>query len=295
LKVVLYGLVPSSTRGGHSLELSKLATYRTSTNPLSLAVTPAPDGRAQIAVADLMKSLSVVQVVPPSSASPEYRLQEASRHFATLWSSAAAVVADDEWVVADMEGNLITLRQNDAEGESRRRLEVTGEFRLGEVVNKIVPIATPQQTTKRDVKVDDDTADSHVDRSGGGGKVTARRVGPLVVPRCFAGTVEGAIYMLASINPAYRNVLLLLQSALATRVQAPGYMPWAKFRAWKTEVVEKDEPFRFVDGEMLEQGLTALDDDELQGVLTEGGLTDASLGVSVHEVRGWAEELRRLC
>ncbi len=285
------------------MELSKLATYRTSTNPMSLAVTPATaDTPAQIAVADLMKSLSVIQVIPPSSASPEYRLQEMSRHFASLWSSAAAVLQEDEWVVADMEGNLITLRQNrgDSSEEIQRRLEVTGEFRLGEVVNKIVPLATPTPQKSRDTTMTD--ADGSAAARGGGlGQDSAKskaqaRVGPLVSPRAFAATVEGAIYMLASINPAYQNVLLLLQSALATRVQAPGYMPWSKFRSWKTEAVEKDEPFRFVDGEMLEQALLALDDAELQALLREGGLAaEDSLNVTVPEVRGWAEELRRLC
>ncbi|EXJ94392.1 hypothetical protein A1O1_02786 [Capronia coronata CBS 617.96] len=261
--VVLYGLTPSSTRGDHSLELRKLATYRTSTNPLSIAVTPASSGApALVAVADLMKSLSILQVLPPESSNPEYRLHEASRHFATVWSSSTAVLRENEWVVADMEGNLIMLRQGSLDsdaGPARRRLEVTGEFRLGEVVNKI-----------------------------------PARTGPLVTPRTFLGTIEGAIYMLATISPAYVNVLLLLQSALANRVQAPGYMPWARFRAWKTEVSEKDEPFRVVDGEMIEQGLLALGDQELETVLREGGLMEETLNVSVEEVRGWADELRRL-
>ncbi|EXJ84686.1 hypothetical protein A1O3_05356 [Capronia epimyces CBS 606.96] len=259
--VVLYGLIPSAI-SDYFLELQKLAAYRTSTNPLSIAVTPAsPEAPALIAVADLMKSLSILQVLPPQSSNPEYRLQETSRHFATLWSSSTAVLREDEWVVADMEGNLIMLRQGSLDSDNRaarRRLEVTGEFRLGEVVNKIP------------------------------------RAGPLVTPRTFLATIEGAIYMLATISPAYVNVLLLLQAALATRVQAPGYMPWAKFRAWKTEVLERDEPFRVVDGEMIEQGLQALTDQELETVLREGGLMEEALNVSVEEVRGWADELRRL-
>jgi DNA damage-binding protein 1 len=103
--------------------------------------------------------------------------------------------------------------------------------------------------------------------------------------------------MLATINPAFVNVLLLLQSSLGTRVQAPGYMPWSKYRAWKTEVKEQDEPFRFVDGEMLEQALLAMSDVELETVLREAGLMEEKPtlpAVSVAEVRAWGEELRRL-
>ncbi|KIW12838.1 hypothetical protein PV08_08025 [Exophiala spinifera] len=314
--VVLYGLVPSSSRGGSLLELSKLATYRTSTNPLSLAVTPATqDAPAQIAVADLMKSLSILQVIPPNPDNFEYSLRETGRHFATLWSSATAVIAENEWVVADMEGNLITLRQGqglqDTEGDnSRRRLEVTGEFRLGEVVNKIVPISsTPAPAQQQKGKANSENNNNNGNNSNGNSnsasasaaadtagldpKVTPR-TGPLVTPRAFLATVEGAIYMLATINPAYVNVLLLLQSALAGRVQAPGYMPWTKFRAWKTEVAEKDEPFRVVDGEMVEQGLLALGDGELETVLREGGLMEDNVQVSVEEARAWGDELRRL-
>ncbi|EXJ55210.1 hypothetical protein A1O7_08136 [Cladophialophora yegresii CBS 114405] len=266
--VVLYGLVPSSSRGDHSLQLQKLATYRTSTNPLSLAVTPAtPTSPALIAVADLMKSLSILQVDTKDKNSPTgYSLVETSRHFATLWSSATASIMENEWVVADMEGNLVSLRQiQDGTGPLgyNRRLEVTGEFRLGEVVNKIVALSA------------------------------SPRPRPVVTPRAFVATIEGSIYMLGTINPPYMQILLTLQSVLANRVQAPGYMPWSKFRAWRTEVSEKDEPFRVVDGAMLEQALLQLRDEELAMCLKEGGL-DAE-NVTVQDVRRWGEELKRLC
>jgi DNA damage-binding protein 1 len=172
-------------------------------------------------------------------------------------------------------------------------MEVVGEFRLGEVVNKIVPTTSApgaSQAAKEQWQLTDSEGD----------KVTEdklERTGPVVTPRAFIGTVEGAIYMLASINPAFVNVLLLLQSSLATRIQAPGYMPWSKYRAWKTEVSEKDEPFRFVDGEMLEQALLALTDRELEDILREAGLMEEKPSVpavSVAEVRAWGEELRRL-
>lgn len=305
-QVVLYGLVPSSMRGDHSLRLEKLATYRTSTNPLSLAVTPAtPDEPAIIAVADLMKSLSILHLVKDADSASGYALREICRHFASLWSSATAAIGRNEWVVADMEGNLVTLRQGTgAVDVFSRRLEVTGEFRLGEVVNKIVSLGNPPPPPPSEpVEPTTDESSSkarmksRTDEGEDGRKPVPPalpRVGPLVAPRAFLATVEGAIYMLATINPAFINVLLLLQSALASRAQAPGYMPWAKFRAWKTEVSEKDEPFRVVDGEMLEAALLALDDAALEEVIREAGLAEDNLKVSVEEVRTWGEELRRL-
>ncbi|KIW63676.1 hypothetical protein, variant [Phialophora macrospora] len=287
--VVLYGLVPVSARGDHSLKLQKLAAYRTSTNPLSLAVTPATSASpAVIAVADLMKSLSILHVDSKDKASPTgYSLVEVSRHFATLWSSATTAIMENEWVVADMEGNLITLRQiQDGTGPSgyNRRLEMTGEFNLGEVVNKIVALSvTPRQSRESWSKVSNDPEQIR----------QLPREGPVVTPRAFVATVEGSIYMLGTINPPYLHILLTLQSVLANRVQAPGYMPWSKYRAWRTEVLEKDEPFRVVDGGMLEQALIQLGDDDLEACLKEGGLDGEK--VTVQDVRRWGEELKRLC
>ena len=216
-----------------------------------------------------MKSLSVLEV------GDDFQLKEVSRHFATLWSSATAVVGDNEWVVADMEGNLATMKR-DLDGvtaDDRKRLQLTGEFRLGEVVNKIVPIASKGKGRASSVP-------------------TSVRSGPIVSPKAFLATIEGAIYMLGSINQAYTDALLRLQSSLASKVQAPGYMPWAKYRAWKTEVRDADEPFRFVDGEMVEQGLLHLSDVDLEAVLREGGLLE--INITLEEVRTWGEELRRL-
>ncbi|OAP64952.1 hypothetical protein AYL99_00924 [Fonsecaea erecta] len=306
--IVLYGFVPSSTRGDPSLRLEKLATYRTSTNPLSLAVKPASlDEPASIAVADLMKSLSILQVIYDSSSSTGYSLPEISRHFATVWSSATAIIMENEWVLADMEGNLIMLRQtrdvNKPSGFDYR-LEVTGEFRLNEVVNQIVPLARTPASPGKNRNSHGKNPELVEDLSNPDGRrydsaeqsvaPEASRKGPVVTPRAFVATVEGAIYMLATINPGFVNVLLTLQSALASRVQTPGYMPWSKFRAFKTNILEKDEPFRVVDGEMLEQALLSMSDEELEEVIREGGLMEGQLGVTIQEVRAWGEQLRRL-
>jgi DNA damage-binding protein 1 len=235
----------------------------------------------------LMKSLSILQVDSQSKTSPTgYAFVEVSRHFATLWSTATAAIMENEWIVGDAEGNLITLRQiHDGTGPGgyNRHLEVTGEFRLGEVVNKVVSLS-PTPTYARE---------SWAKFANNPDKINKLpREGPPVTPRAFLATIEGSIYMLGTINPPYLHALLTLQTVVASRIQAPGYMPWSKFRAWKTEVSEKDEPFRVVDGEMLQAALLELRDEELEAVLREGGLS--SEGVTVHDVRKWGEELNRL-
>ena len=86
-----------------------------------------------------MKSVSVVTYGRPTSPGSSYSLVEVARHFATGWSTAVACVAEHTWLESDSDGNLIVLTQNVAgmSEDDRRRLEVTGEFRLGEMVNKI--------------------------------------------------------------------------------------------------------------------------------------------------------------
>jgi DNA damage-binding protein 1 len=278
--------------GMHTLEIKKLASYRTSTNPLSLAVTPSTSSSpATIAVADLMKSVSIVEIQPPEPDEPEWQIIEVSRHYATLWSSAVAVMGENEWVVADMEGNLAMLNRNPegVTGDDRKRLAVTGEFRIGEVVNKIIPIFPPGSVAGKGKGKERSRTLSTADRNQ-----QNSRSGPLIYPKAFLATIEGAIYMLGSINPSYIDALIRLQNTLANKVESPGYMPWNRYRAWKTEVRESDDPFRFVDGEVVEQALLRLGDEELAQALKEAGLSEGENPVGVEEARSWGEELRRL-
>jgi DNA damage-binding protein 1 len=193
--------------------------------------------------------------------------------------------------------------KRDPEGvtaDDRKRLQVTGEFRLGEVVNKIAPIFAPGSgpaPSNGKGKERARTLSSAANPITGSNSMDVdqpARSGPIVLPKAFLATVEGAIYMLGTINSSYTDVLLRLQSSLANRVSAPGYMPWTKFRAWKTEVRDSEEPFRFVDGEMVEQGLLRLSDTDLEAVLREAGLTEGGSKVTLEEVKAWGEELRRL-
>lgn len=109
-----------------------------------------------------------------------------------------------------------------------------------------------------------------------------------VMPKAFLATVEGGVYMFGSIADSYVSPLLKLQNALAEKVQAPGYMPWAKWRAVRNEVREGEEPFRVVDGELVEEVLR-LDDGRLEGIVGEG-----DVGWSVERTKSVVEGLRRL-
>lgn len=78
-----------------------------------------------------------------------------------------------------------------------------------------------------------------------------------------------------------------LQSTVSAYVDSLGNLPFNKFRAFSSAVREAEEPFRFVDGELIERFLAL--DQRLQDEIT------AVLGVKdVESIRGMVEGLRRL-
>jgi hypothetical protein len=73
---------------------------------------------------------------------------------------------------------------------------------------------------------------------------------------------------------------------MAELVQSPGHLPFDKYRAFKNVDREGDEPFRFVDGELVERFLDV--SESLQEEICNG------LGPSVEDIRNMVEELKRL-
>lgn len=234
--------------------LTKKASYRTATAPIDISVTD-----NIIGVTDLMKSLSLVEYTKPRGGLPA-SLTEVARHFETLWGTAVANVGENTYLEADAEGNLVVLQHEVSSyaEEDKRRLRVTSEMLLGEMVNRIRRIDVLPSATAT------------------------------VIPRAFLGTVDGSIYLFALIAPGKQDLLMRMQSIMASMVKSPGDVPFAKFRGFKTGVRDmgEDGPTRFVDGELVERYLDL--GEELQGKVA------GELGVDVEEMRGMVEGLKRV-
>lgn len=248
--VVIYTLEGSS--------LYKAASYRTSTAPIDIAVK----GNL-IAIVDLMKSVSVVEYNRGTEGLPD-TLEEKARHFQTAWGTAVAHVDTDTILESDAEGNLMVLHQNTSgvTSEDRRRLEITSEIRLGEMVNRIRSFEVPTSTNAT------------------------------VVPKAFLGTVDGSIYLFALIAPSYRDLLMRLQSNMAAMLCSPGDVPFNSYRAFKNSVREAEEPFRFVDGELVERFLDCSKDE--QDEMCKGLGTQKGKVMDAEDIKGIVEGLRRL-
>lgn len=78
-----------------------------------------------------------------------------------------------------------------------------------------------------------------------------------------------------------------LQTALSERIHTLGGIDFNTYRGFKTRDMETAEPFRFVDGELIERFLDQ--EESVQAELVAG------LGPSVEDVRNLVEELKRLC
>ncbi|KAI9763145.1 MAG: hypothetical protein M1835_007918 [Candelina submexicana] len=232
--------------------LTKCASYRTSTAPIDITVID-----NYIAVADLMKSVSIVEYKRGENGLPD-TLNEVARHFQTTWATAVAHIDENTYLESDAEGNLMVLNQNinGVTEDDRRRLNITSEMLLGEMVNKIRKINIP----------------------------TAPHA--TVSLRAFLATVEGSIYLFGLIAPEKRDLLMRLQANIAKFVESPGKIAFNKYRAFKNTVREAEEPFRFVDGEVIEQFADC--SPEVQEQIVQG------LGVNMEDVKGIVDGLRRL-
>lgn len=257
------------------MKIEKTATYRTSTAPIDLAVVG-----DLIVIADLMKSVCIVQYIKGQDGAND-RLEEIGRHYQTVWTTAVASIDKDMLLVSEAEGNLIVLSRNEGgvTEQDKHRLVPTSEIRLGEMVNRIRPIniqqlasstVTPRAflATVRILPTLRYPLDAHTKQS-------------------FFLQVEGSIYLFALIGPDHNDFLITLQSVIASKVDSLGNLPLDKFRAFRTLTRSADAPYRFVDGELIEQFLhceAALQEE----IVAEVGSRD------VAEVKTMIEALRRL-
>ncbi|RKF55110.1 DNA damage-binding protein 1a [Golovinomyces cichoracearum] len=247
--VVVYSYLETTTG---SADFTKVATYRCSTCPIDIVVN-----NKTIAVADLQKSLVLLEY-HPSKDGKSNKLVEIARHYQAYWATAASHLGDESYLESDQEGNLIILRRN-IEGltaEDKRRLNITGEFHLGEMVNRIQRVQMKP------------------------------KFNAVVIPRAFLATTEGSIYLLSAIPFSTQDLLFNLQNSIASHVKTLGNIDFNSYRSFRNKDREATEPFRFVDGELIER---FLDQDEIvQRNICTG------LGQSVEDIRDLVEELKRL-
>ncbi|CAI5489016.1 unnamed protein product [Closterium sp. Naga37s-1] len=189
-----------------------------------------------IIVGDLMKSMSLLVYKQEEGA-----LELRARDFNANWMTAVEVVDDDVYIGAENSFNLFTLRKNgDAPtDEERGRLEVVGEYHLGEFVNRFrhgsLVMRLPDSETPN-------------------------------IPTLLFGTVSGAIGVVASLpqdlfsflhrlqhpfSPPPTSPALRPQVCLTKVIKGVGGLSHAEWRSFHNER-KTVESKAFIDGDLVE-------------------------------------------
>ncbi|KAK8127632.1 DNA damage-binding protein 1a [Apiospora sp. TS-2023a] len=233
-------------------KIDRVASYRPATYPVDLAI----EGDT-IAVADLMKSMSIVKFTPPTGDQPA-KLEELGRHYQASWATSICHIEGESWLESDAQGNLMVLRRNSSgvTDDDKKSMTITSEFNLGDMVNRIK-------------KVTVDASENAI-----------------VVPRAFLGTVEGGIYLFGTMTDSTLDLLYRLQEKIVEKIEVVGKLEFNDFRSFRNEQREAAEPYRYIDGELIERFLDA--DEKMQEGMVQG------LGPDVESMRNLVEELKRL-
>jgi DNA damage-binding protein 1 len=208
-----------------------------------------------IVVGDLMKSISLLIYKHEEGA-----IEERARDYNANWMSAVEILDDDIYLGAENSFNLFTVRKNSegATDEERGRLEVAGEYHLGEFINRFRHGSLVMRLPDSDVGQ---------------------------IPTVIFGTINGVIGVIASLPHEQYVFLEKLQSSLRKVIKGVGGLSHEQWRSFNNEK-KTVEARNFLDGDLIESFLD-LNRNKMDEV-------SQAMEVSVEELVKRVEELTRL-
>ncbi|KAG6419373.1 hypothetical protein SASPL_121593 [Salvia splendens] len=208
-----------------------------------------------IVVGDLMKSMSLLIYKHEEGA-----IEERARDYNANWMSAVEILDDDIYLGAENNFNLFTVGKNSegATDEERGRLEVVGEYHLGEFVNRFRHGSLVMRLPDSDVAQ---------------------------IPTVIFGTVNGVIGVIASLPHDQYAILEKLQMNLRKVIKGVGGLSHEQWRSFYNEK-KTAEAKSFLDGDLIESFLD-LNRNKMEEI-------SKSMNVHVEELMKRVEELTRL-
>ncbi|KAL0699191.1 hypothetical protein Bca4012_055313 [Brassica carinata] len=208
-----------------------------------------------IVVGDLMKSISLLIYKHEEGA-----IEEIARDYNASWMTAVGILDDDTYLGADNCYNLFTVKRHSeaATDEERCRMEVVGEYHIGEFVNRFrhgsLVMRLPDSETSQ-------------------------------IPTMIFGTVNGVIGVMASLPQEQYAFLEKLQTSLRKVIKGVGGLSHEQWRSFKNEKRTADAR-SFLDGDLIESFLD----------LSRRKMEEIAKGmdVQVEELCRRVEELTRL-
>ncbi|XP_031500678.1 DNA damage-binding protein 1 [Nymphaea colorata] len=208
-----------------------------------------------IIVGDLMKSISLLIYKHEEGA-----IEECARDYGANWMTAVEILDDDIYLGAENNFNIFTVRKNmdAATDEERSRLEVVGEYHLGEFVNRFRHGSLVMRMPDSD--------------SGN-------------IPTVIFATINGVIGVIASLPHDQYLFLEKLQMNLNKVIKGVGGLSHEQWRSFCNEK-KVSEPRNFLDGDLIESFLD-LNRNRMEEIST-------AMAVPVEELCRRVEELTRL-
>ena len=208
-----------------------------------------------IVVGDLMKSISLLVYKPEEGA-----IEMLATDFNTNWMTAVHILDDDTYLGAENSFNLFTVKRNSdcASEEYRQKLEVVGQFHMGEFVNRFRKGSLVMQLPES-------------------GVASAETL--------IFGTVNGVIGIVASLTPEQYQMLHKMEKCLNKVIKGVGGLSHQKWRSFFNER-KNEEASGFIDGDLIESYLDLKKErmDEVAQLM----------GMDADELSKQVEELARL-
>ena len=186
----------------------------------------------------------------------EGAIEERARDYNANWMTAVEILDDDIYLGAENGFNLFTVRKNSdaATDEERGKLEVVGEYHLGEFVNCFRHGSLVMRLPDSDA--------THI-------------------PTVIFGTVNGVIGVIASLPQEHYLFLHKLQQNLVKVIKGVGGLSHEQWRSFNNERKTVDAK-NFLDGDLLDLNRNRMEE------------ISKAMAVPVEELCKRVEELTRL-
>ncbi|TPX30298.1 hypothetical protein SmJEL517_g06115 [Synchytrium microbalum] len=215
-------------------------------------------------VGDLMKSVSILRLGADDS------LEEVSKDFATHWMTAVQMLDDETCIGGDSSYNILAWRKR-SEGvtdDERQRLELIGEWHVGDQVNRF-----------RHGSLVIQLPDSQ----------------PPAIPRFLFCTLTGTLGVICTLSDETFALLNQVEVNLRQVIKGVGGLDHAEYRSFMDDRrTGRGGGKNFIDGDFIER-ILELDATRLQRVVEGTGMDDtAKLGITSDALLRLVEDLNRL-
>jgi len=208
-----------------------------------------------IVVGDLMKSVSLLVY-----RAVDDTIEEIARDYNANWMTSVGICNDSTFIGAETHMNLFTIQKNSeaTSEEARHMLKVSGEFHLGEFVNRfrngslVMQQNAPLQTQTSAMELLDQASSSI-----GGTDIPDTVLTILhstATPKMLFGSVNGVLGVIAEITAGQYKLLKRVERALSEIIQGVGGLSHAAWRSFSND--RKTSPSKgFIDGDLIEEFL----------------------------------------